>query len=280
MKKSFFFAMVFAASTLAFVACNDKKDKEVSEDQEQTTIDIKDLIGSRWRVDSVLIAGEQQPNQMSDVFKLVSESSFIRLDNKEDLIPISVKDKKATVGENFWGHEMTFDIIEATQEFIRLSSTTSVDNDGDGIPEKEAPLKITIGRIPDSNGEKVELTKEAIIGQWKADYYWEFGTYTSGGTWDRLLVSYNFHGLDMWTFNADGTCTMVNLFDKAVSTEKYEPQTGFWKIEGGALYVRLDDQANFEETDRCDIKELTTNILFFNTYFTTTTTQHYYHKVK
>ncbi|MBR4705792.1 MAG: hypothetical protein IKP02_09430 [Paludibacteraceae bacterium] len=280
MKKSLILAFALAASTLAFVACNDKKDKEVSEDQEQTAMDIKALIGSRWRIDSISIGGVPQPNRMSDVFKLVSESSFIRLDNKEDLIPISVKDKKATVGENFWGHEMTFDIIEATQEFIRLSSTTSVDNDGDGIPEKEAPLKITIGRIPDSNGEKVELTKEAIIGQWKADYYWEFGTYTSGGTWDRLLVSYNFHGLDMWTFNADGTCTMVNLFDKAVSTEKYEPQTGFWKIEGGYLYVRMDEKASFENRDICDFEQLTTNVAIFKTYFNTTTTYHYFHKVK
>ena len=280
MKKSFFFAMVLAASTLAFVACNDKKDKEVSEDQEQTAMDIKALIGSRWRIDSISIGGVPQPNRMNDVFKLLSENSFIRLDNDKDVIPISVKDKKATVGENFWGHEMTFDIAKATPEYVNITTMTEVDENYDGKPDGEARLNITIGRIPDSNGEKVELTKEAIIGQWKADYYWEFGTYTSGGTWDRLLVSYNFHGLDMWTFNADGTCTMVNLFDKAVSTEKYEPQTGFWKIEGGALYVRLDDQANFEETDRCDIKELTTNILFFNTYFTTTTTQHYYHKVK
>ena len=279
MRKTFFFAMVLAASTLAFTACNDKK-KDEPTDPEQTTINIKDLIGSRWRVDSVLIAGAQQPNQMNDVFKLISESSFIRLDNDQDLIPISVKDKKATVGENFWGHEMTFDIVEATQEYIRISSTTEVDEDGDGVPEKEAPLKITIGRIPDSNGEKVELTKEAIIGQWKADYYWEFGTNIGGGTWDRLLASYNFHGLDIWTFKADGTCSMENLFDKAVSTEKYEPQTGFWKIDGGSLYVRLDDKASFENRDLCDIEQLTTNVIIFKTYFNTTTTYHYFHKVK
>jgi len=267
MKKSLFFAFALVASVLAFVSCNNDNDPD-------EITDLQSLVGTKWRVDSIVVDGQQQPNQMDDVYKLVSENSFIHLDKDQDLISIFLKDHKLTVGKKFRGQEMTFDVVKYTEEYVHLSTTTEVE------AGKKATMKMTLGRIPDSNGPDVTLNKENVVGTWKADYYWEHGTYSgSGQEWDRLMVSYNFHGLDMWTLKEDGTVIFENLFDKANSGGSYTPQTGYWKILGNDLYIRLGD-ANFDTPDICDIEKLTTNILYFKTVLNDTRTYHYYHKVR
>lgn len=134
---------------------------------------------------------------------------------------------------------------------------------------------MTLGRIPDSNGPDVTLNKENVVGTWKADYYWE----TDNGSTDRLMVSYNFHGLDMWTLKEDGTVIFENLLDKATAGGSYVPQNGFWQIFGENLYIRLGDD-RFANTDICYIEKITTNILYFKTSINGINTYHYYHKVK
>ena len=262
MKKSLFFAFALVASVLAFVSCNNDNDPD-------EITDLQSLVGTRWRVDSIVVDGQQQPNRMDDVYKLVSENSFIHLNKDQDLISILLKDHKLTVGKKFMGQEMTFDVVKYTNDYVHLSTTTEVE------AGKKATMKMTLGRIPDSNGPDVTLNKENVVGTWKADYYWE----TDNVSTDRLMVSKDNHGLDMWTLKEDGTVIFENLLDKATAGGSYVPQTGFWQIFGENLYIRLGDD-RFANTDICYIEKITTNILYFKTSINGINTYHYYHKVK
>ena len=252
MKKLFIFAMAFVASVLAFTSCDPN-----NPDNPQEVSSIKELVGTKWRVDSAYV-GDNVPTHMYEVFEITSENSF-KLLGESDTYSLEVKDHKVTLAD-YPIDAQTLNVVKATKEWIHLSAIVPIDENWDGTPDKEGPFNLYISRIPESNGEKVPLTAENIVGTWKGDYYEESGVYTSGESWYRVLPSLSFHGLDYITFKADGTLEYVNLMDQALGVS--EPMGGRWAIvDGKFAYSTGDaDGQGFEVWQYGTPDELTTNV--------------------
>ena len=230
MKKSLLFAFL-VASVMAFTSC-----KSNNEPDAPKSITLKEMVGTKWRVDSAYVdEGRGVLTGLYQAFEIKSETTYKYLQNDE-VYNFSVKDHKVTI-EDLVGDCGILTVIEATDQYIHMEGTTpTYDEHGDITGSTK--LRLSLGRIPDSNGEKVSLAKENIVGVWKADYYVENGVYSgSGEPWTRFLISINYHGLDVYTFKEDGTFVFENLMEKWLSGAEYEQQGGFWRIEGDRLIV-------------------------------------------
>ena len=277
MKKTLFFAIALVAGVLAFTSCNKKDKNEPSNPDE---INIKDYVGSMWRVDSAYTDDGNAMTGMYVAFKITSASTF-QLLGEEGSVSFSVEDHKVTTSP--FGEQMILTVVKADKDVIHMETSTDA-YDEYGQVDGTTTLRISLSRIPESNGEKVALTAENIIGVWKADYYYESGVYTSGTPWSRYLISRNFNGLDIYEFKADGSLVFENLLDKWVSGEYYEQVGGFWRIEEERLIIATrypgDTSTEVQEYEVNDVIELTTNIMYLRNYFTTTTTNMYFSKIQ
>lgn len=276
MKKHLFIALALVASVAAVTSCSSKNDPD-----EPKSVTLKDIVGTKWRVDSAYIdEGRGALTGLYQAIEIKSETTYKYLQNDE-VYNFSVKDHQVTAEE--FGSE-PFTIIEATDQYIHLEGTTDkYDEQGEIVGKTK--LRLSLGRIPDSNGEKVALTKDNVVGVWKADYYVENGVYSgSGEPWTRFLISINYHGLDVYTFKEDGTFVFENLMEKWLSGAEYEQQGGFWRIEGDRLIAafRYDGDTNPEvgDDDINDVIELTTNVIYLRSYWQSTTTDKFFHKMK
>ena len=278
MKKHLFIALALVASVAAFTSCSSKNDPD-----EPKSVTLKDIVGTKWRVDSAYVdEGRGVLTGLYQTFEIKSETTYKYLQNDE-VYNFSVKDHKVTI-EDLVGDCGILTVIDATDQYIHMEGTTpTYDEHGDITGSTK--LRLSLGRIPESNGEKVSLAKENIVGVWKADYYVENGVYSgSGEPWTRFLISINYHGLDVYTFKEDGTFVFENLMEKWLSGAEYEQQGGFWRIEGDRLIVafRYDGDTNTEVggDDINDVIELTTNVIYLRSYYNTTTTNKFLHKMK
>ena len=279
MKKYLFFAIALVASVVAFTSCKSKS----NEPDAPQSVTLKELVGTKWRVDSAYVdEGHAVLTGLYQVFEIKSETTYKYL-QYDEVYNFSVKDHKVTI-DDLVEDCGTLTVIEATTEYIHMEGTASI-YDEYGEITGTTKLRLSLGRIPDSNGEKVALTKDNVVGVWKADYYVENGVYSgSDETWTRFRISINYHGLDVFTFKEDGTFVFDNLMEKWLMGAEYEQQGGFWRIEGDRLIVafRYDGDTSTEVggDDINDVIELTTNVIYLRSYWDTTTTNKYLHKMK
>ena len=274
MKKLFFLAFAFVASALAFTSCDPN-----NPDNPQEVSSIKELVGTMWRVDTAYTADGNVESAYYQVFKITSETSYKLLDEEEPYT-ISVKDHQV-VADNFFG-QFILDVKEATTEYIHMETQIPAYDEA-GNENGTTTLRVSLGRIPESNGKKVELTAENVIGTWKADYYLETGVYTSGESWMRVMSSWEYHGLDYYYLNADGSLVFENLMQKWMDGAEYKPAQGFWAIQDGklALAVRYEgDSGEVQAYEYNDVEELTTNVMYLRHVYMGNTTFTYFHKVK
>lgn len=278
MKKSLFFAFALVASVAAFTSCSSKNDPD-----EPKSVTLKDIVGTKWRVDSAYIdEGRGALTGLYQAFEIKSETTYKYLQNDE-VYNFSVKDHKVTI-EDLVGDCGILTVIEATDQYIHMEGTTDkYDEQGEIVGKTK--LRLSLGRIPDSNGEKVALTKDNVVGVWKADFYVESGVYSgSDETWSRFLISVNYHGLDIYTLKEDGTLVFENLMEKWLMGSQYQAETGFWRIEDGRLVmaIRYDGDTSTEpmSNEINDVVELTGNVMYLRSYWQSTTTDKFFHKMK
>lgn len=276
MKKHLFIAFALVASVAAITSCSSKNDPD-----EPKSVTLKDIVGTKWRVDSAYVDEDHSVlSGMYQAFQIKSETTFKYLEYDE-LYTFSVKDHQVTAEE--FGSE-PFTIIEATDQYIHLEGTTDkYDEQGEIVGKTK--LRLSLGRIPDSNGEKEALTKDNVVGVWKADFYVESGVYSgSDETWSRFLISVNYHGLDIYTLKEDGTLVFENLMEKWLMGSQYQAETGFWRIEDGRLVmaIRYDGDTSTEpmSNEINDVVELTGNVMYLRSYWQSTTTDKFFHKMK
>lgn len=278
MKKSLFFAFALVASVAAFTSCSSKNDPD-----EPKSVTLKDIVGTKWRVDSAYIdEGRGALTGLYQAIEIKSETTYKYLQNDE-VYNFSVKDHKVTI-EDLVGDCGILTVIEATDQYIHMEGTTpTYDEHGDITGSTK--LRLSLGRIPESNGEKVALTKDNVVGVWKADFYVESGVYSgSDETWTRFLISVNYHGLDIYTLKEDGTLVFENLMEKWLMGSQYQAETGFWRIEDGRLVmaIRYDGDTSTEPmgNEINDVVELTGNVMYLRSYWQSTTTDKFFHKMK
>ena len=261
MRKVLFFAMALVASVLAFTSCEPNEPTEVKS--------VKDIIGTKWRVDSCFIEGN--PVGMDLVFEIKSETEFFDMNDSESC---SMSIENHVVTADLTRMQVVAKVEKATSEFIHLVGTNE-------------PMHIYISRIPEPNNETRELTKENIVGTWKGDYYEEWGIYTSGEHWYRVLSSIGYHGTDIFIFHEDGTLDYINAIEQAYDPENYQPTKEKWEIIDGKLAFGYPDPEiqGWKSWQIGTVEVLTTNVLQVRRHDSEATfgTQDYvdhFHKIK
>ncbi|MBR4705795.1 MAG: hypothetical protein IKP02_09445 [Paludibacteraceae bacterium] len=207
MRKTFFFAMVLAASTLAFVACNDKKDKEVSEDQEQQyQVTIEDLLNTEWRIDSVYAGGAKQ-RPPHGLLRVISKENATF---NGDTAAFALKEGKVVFRDN------EYSLAAAAKGFAHVKSSMGQD--------------IYLCQLPKLDMENLilEPKSEDFVGTWKLAYY-KYDYHPKEGKSQYREGSDPW--VETWEFKADGSAVYHDTFSG-------ESKSGSWKWDFGLSFVK------------------------------------------
>lgn len=246
MKKLFIFAMALVAGALAFTSCDPNNPSNPGENN------VKDYVGTMWRVDSVFYNGQVAPHPYV-IVKFISETQAV-LDG-QDTTTWSIEDNTLKIRRYDYEEMGSYKIQEANKTYAHLVGS-------DGVKDE---LQIYASIIPEATGTTLPLTAENIIGTWRGDYYVSSGSYVgNGGTWHQyyqMTSSMQTHGLDILEFKADGTLTYTNMLDKASMGASYQPSTGFWAIKDGQFAYQYDVDRLYDGY-YFDVEALTDNVFY------------------
>ncbi|MBP5477477.1 MAG: hypothetical protein J6Y00_07335 [Paludibacteraceae bacterium] len=248
MKKILFFAAAIAAGTLVFTACN-KKDGNTPDDKTQNPSDYN-YAGQKWRIDSCKVEGqlEHGPHALIDI---LSNNQVIF--NGSDTTTYAFDSDKLLIhsGEE---HPMELTIKKAEAAFAILD----MDH-----------MELYLSRIPESNGKKVDVTADNLIGKWHWDWYYnEYYHYVS--EWEKWYTDYNIgttFGVETWEFRADGTLVKSNSYNAMMGAES---QTVWWVLDGNRLAMGFDNQKPEKLEDIpagywVNVLTLTDNVFYYGT---------------
>jgi len=207
MKKSFFFAMVLAASTLAFVACNDKKDKEVSEDQEQKGQ--QDLYPASeydgfWVSDSVLNGNDAMTHDVL-MWEIINSKQILFHGQdtatweiyKDHFFKFTFKDGYVMEAEG-----MTMD-LEHNWFSIQFMSEKWEERVG----AYDGGLTFYMYHLQKPQGDKLPVTQANLLGKWRYGYE-ENKMYEDGKC--VSVTRFNHVGLEILDLQPSGKMVLIS----------------------------------------------------------------------
>lgn len=248
MKKYLIFAIALVAGVLVCTSC--KKDKK----NDPNNPDDIQLVGTMWRVDSCLL--QEPAYDMGVVSRYVSRpylivnvksSSEALFDESETPTKYSISEDNKTLYVTMDEHQVPFEVLELTKDFAHIR--------GLGIGNVEYPLDYYTGEdiylslIPQAEGADIAITEANIVGTWKLNYIDEAGWYHYGDgsredmKWHRIYPSAQYHDLEIFVFNIDGTMNHTFVLERDMGMDKDQWYwEGFWCLKNGQICGSPEDE--------------------------------------
>ena len=290
MKKYLFFALALAAGVLAFTACNGNNPSGPG-DNPSGPGDVK-LVGTMWRVDSCLMPTPvvdmgQESRYVSQPYVIikVTSNAEVFFDESETATKYSFSEDNKTLYIEMDQIQVPFEVLELTPNFAHIR--------GLGVGDTEYPMDYYTGEdiylslIPQAEGADKAFTEANIVGTWKLDYIDENGwyNYTDGrnSTWHRIYPSAQFHDLEIFVFNNDGTMNHTFVLERDMGMEEsawYWETT--WNINDGQLCYEgaTEGETIIRLTDNVMVTKTIRHNVFNNGNINHTETEVYYSRLK
>lgn len=244
MKKTFFFAALMAAMTLAFTACNKNNGGNTpDEPSDPETLSRYDGI---WVSDSILDDTDLYPHGL--MWEVVNDKEVIF--HGQEKATWSIEDHFITVTlPNDMGtielEEMIYDEESQTASFYVMSGAALLN-----VPED---AMLYMYRLPKPKGDNLPLTEANILGKWRTTY--EINTaYEDGEPVDATLF-YRYYSV--WEIKANGV---------AISYSDPYSYDGWWVIDNGKLALYTGDKPATMKPDYFATIELKSNYMHMTRY--------------
>ena len=247
MKKTFFFAALMAAMTLAFTACNKNNGNTPDEPSDQPEPETTSRYDGIWVSDSILDDTDLYPHGL--MWEVVNDKEVIF--HGLEKATWSIEDHFITVTlPNDMGaielEEMIYDEESQTASFYVMSGADLL-----GVP---ADAMLYMYRLPKPQGDNLPLNEANILGKWRTSY--EINTsYNEAGQPEDATRFY--HNYSIWEIKANG---------EAVSYSNPYSYDGWWVIEDGKLALYTGEKPATMKPDYFATVELKSNYLHLTRY--------------
>ena len=236
MRKYLFLAIALVAGALAFTSCNPNDPSNP-----------KSLVGTMWRVDSCRMQSGGYAAGPYVVINVASDAQ-VYFDESETPTKYSFSEDNKTLYVEIDDKQLPFEVIELTADFAHIR--------GLGISDAEYPSDYYTGEdiylslIPKAEGSNKDITVANVAGTWKLNYIDENGWYndlTQNFSWHRIYPSSQYHDLEIFVYNNDGTMNHTFVLERDMEFPQEEwYYEGIWCIKDGMICETPQDERGEE----------------------------------